>query len=215
MINKRGIILAFSVILLVGFISAQTYEQNLNIDLKISTNETDCQITIESPNSTTLFFNMTMTPQPGFVNYTLNNTKYIGTYQYFINCNDTLYPGTFEVTPSGNPRLNSGEGLIYIGSLAAMILITLLFFFISLNMKSGSLKFGFISLSLIGNIIIILYSAVTLQQVLAGFTKITSGFSTFLYISLFTLLIIFLFVLLALTIEALNNFKKRKGLKEE
>lgn len=211
----KEVILVFSVILLVSLISAQTYEQNQDIDLKISTNETDCQITIEAPNSTTLFFNMTMTSQPGFVNYTFNHTEDIGTYQYFTNCNTTLYPGSFDVTPSGNPPITSGEGLIYIGSLVAMILITFLFLFISHNIESGSLKFGFIGLSLIGGIIMILYSSVSLQEILSGFTKITNSFSIFLYVSLFVLVIIFLFVLLALTIEAMNSFKTRKGLKEE
>lgn len=258
MINKRGVILAFLVILLVSFtsplvsaeppfqqeagelegltlrfppvdslklgrnVTSNMHVYNSTNGLILSNTTVDCFLDLYNTTGGHLITNSKMEFDLDEVDFKKEilggNFSIIGRHSFIIWCNSStaggFVSGGFEVTPSGNPPPTSGQGFIYLGSIVAMILITLLFFFISLNMKSESLKFGFIGLSLIGSIIIILYSAVSLQQLLAGFTRITSSFSTFLYLSLFILVILFLFVLLAVTIEALNNFKKRKGLKE-
>lgn len=214
--NKNIFFLIVIGILLIGIVSAQTYKQDSVIDLKVSTNETDCQITIEAPNTTTLIFNQSMTSNPGFVNYTFNQTSNLGTYLYFLNCNGSSYDGNFEITPSGNDAPTNGEGMIFLGSLITMILVAGVFLFISVNVKEHEgTKFAFISLGVITCIIIVLYSSVALSETFWGFDRIISGYSTFLWVFLFVIFIIFIFVLIMLIVKALDSMKIKKGLKEQ
>ena len=148
--NKNIIFLVVVVVLLVGIASAQIYKRDSIIELKVSTNETNCQITIEAPNSSTLIFNQSMTSNPAFVNYTFNQTGSTGTYYYFVNCDNSYLSDSFKITPSGNDAPTSGEGMTFLGSLIAMLLAAGIFFSLSIVAKEhDGARFAYISLSVI------------------------------------------------------------------
>jgi len=214
--NKNIFFIIAVGILLIGIVSAQTYKQDSIIDLKISTNETNCQITIEAPNSSTLIFNQSMTSNPAFVNYTFNQTGSTGIYYYFIDCDDSYLSDSFKVTPSGDDALTSGEGIIFLGSLIAMLSVAGVFLFLSISVKEhDGTRFAFTSLTVITCMIIVLYSSVALSETFWGFDRIISSYSTFLWVFLFIIFIIFIFVLIWVIVKALDSVRIKKGLKEQ
>lgn len=153
------------------------------------------------------------------VNITKGNFTRLGSYAYLVECHTTALGGyisfPFEVTPSGNDAPTDGEGMIYLGSLIAMVLVAGAFFFLSTSVKEyEGTKFAFISLGIITCMIIVLYSSVALSETFWGFDRIISSYSTFLWVFLFVIFIIFIFVLIMIIVKALDSMKIKKGLKE-
>jgi hypothetical protein len=117
--KKQLLILTLLVIISsLSFISS-AYKQGDLIDLKISTNETSCDVTITYPNSTNIVHEVAMQINSGYANYTFNNSLSTGEYQYFSDCGS----GSFMVTPNGE-EATTGKAVFYIG-----LLFVLLFFF--------------------------------------------------------------------------------------
>lgn len=179
-------------------------------------------ITISSvtfPNSTTAISNINITSAgSGEFYYNFINTSTIGRYDVrgiSDGCEGT-FATYFEITASGRAAPNQGEGTIFLASIISMILITILFFAFSFTVKRESgLRFGFLAISLVMSVITTLYSSVALMEVYGGFSRTLRSFSVFQYILLSVLLIIFIFVLVSLTVSALNAWKIKKGLKDE
>lgn len=107
----------FFFLFLISFTSAQTYNQESIIDLKISTNLTNCNLTVAYPDSSNLVFEVPMSINKGYANYTLAPLTEIGIYQYFSECGS----GTFEVTSGTND-----------GSITLFIFLYILFYGITI-----------------------------------------------------------------------------------
>ena len=149
-----------------------------------------------------------------------NNFTRLGNYAYLVDCRTANIGGfisfPFEVTPSGNDAPTEGEGMIFLGSLIAMLLAAGIFFALSVVVQEyDGARFGFISLSVITCMIIVLYSSVALSEIFWEFERIISSYSTFLWVFLFTIFIIFIFVLVMVIVKALDSIKVKRGLKEE
>lgn len=177
-------------------------------------------LTIAYPNSTIILNNKEMSDQgAGTWTYDFCNTSLNGRYDVTgkgdLDGTDTSFATYFHVTPSGNINPSSGEGLTFLGSLIAMILVAGIFFFLSVSMREHpGARFAFIALTVVTSIIVVLYSSVALMETFWGFDKIISSYSTFLWVFLFTIFIIFIFVLIAIIIRAVDSLKIKRGLKE-
>lgn len=109
----------------------KTYE---SIDLKIPCYENNysrcldstlCNITVLYPNSSVWIKDKPMTYNPDYFNYTVYETDIVGEYSVSTYCVGSDYGYStfvFKVTPTGK-ELSSGDGLIYLISLFASILI--------------------------------------------------------------------------------------------
>ncbi len=95
-------------------------------------NQTNCTITIISPNGTTIIDNQLATYNSAYYNYTLNETQTssLGEHKLNMACTSPSYSGfnqmIFEVTPTGTIPSDSQSGtyLIFIGILILLGLIT-------------------------------------------------------------------------------------------
>lgn len=233
--KKRGkiVIFAFFLILFIPLIaSAKTFIQNQEVDLKFSTNDSSCFVTIEWPNSTTLIFNQSTDSQTGFVNYTIaaNLLSEYGIYNSYAGCSNSSLFQQFEVTPSGRAAPSIGEGIIYFSSIAAIFFFSFLLFLISGSFKeevefrkgmhgeeevlskgNPVLRFGFIGFSFIVAVIAIIYLQISLSEIFSGFPRIASTYYIFFWVSLFSVSIIFIFILISLIFQAVELFKIKKG----
>jgi hypothetical protein len=104
---------------------AATYSQNQPADIKyINPAETNCNITIISPNGLILTNNYPMQNNAGYFNYTFLNTKSIGIYNTYFFCAETI-TGTFEVTQMGlaapGDNLVIFAFLLFIGTIGGII----------------------------------------------------------------------------------------------
>jgi len=224
--------LCFVVLLIgIGSSSLGTYKQNECVNIVTVLNASNVNISVltnPTPNSQIVIQNVQMTSLGNSFNYTFCNTTKIGDYTYGY-CDDkgNCYSNDFMITPSGNNAVSSGESIVYLVSVITMALMTLLFYMMSTHFadKKGEgnevvkgkagLRFGFLGLSLVISLVTVLYSYISLTQMLAGFSNILSSYSYFQYIILIVFFIIFIFVLISLTIQAMEALKIKRGLKDE
>jgi len=234
---KRKLLIILFVLLLIPLSSSLVFKQNeivnysfrcFDSDGNYCTSAADCVISIEAPNGTNLYDNVSMTFHSthfSFILPTHTNGKY-GGLAVCSSENITTAEFTYLVTPSGNEKPTSGEGTTLIISIASMFLISLLFFFISNSFKgdssaaSGSreangnpaARFVFIALAVIIAVIAVLYSSVSLMETFWGFNKIIESYGIFIYIILAILFLLFIFILINLTIRAIESMKIKRGL---
>lgn len=242
---KKLILLIVVGIFLINLVSAEqqslgVFKQGECIQLKQTCdNCTYVNLTaVSNPNSLLVINDENeMTKVGNIYNYTFCNTTLLGEYIY-TTCGDldgTNFCGNvnFEITSSGRKSPTSGEGIIYISSLIAMLLFSIIFLFVSNSFKveretargengeetiitkgNSAMRFGCLALSIIGLLFVVLYSSISLTQMLGGFEGVTKIYDTFLYIFLAILLIMFIFVLVAITFSLLEKMQRKKGLKE-
>jgi hypothetical protein len=170
-------------------------EQNLGfikpnscIDLyQLCSNCTYINLTaIKYPNSTIQIVNYIMTKNNNNYIYNFCNTSLLGDYFYvtcgdkngLTNCEDI----NFQVTQSGQENINTGQGLILLGSLIIIVLMSLLFFGLYLKSESLWSKATFGSLSIVNFLIAILFTMVLITQVLGGYESLVTGFTTFWFV---------------------------------
>lgn len=196
-----------------------TYEQGETISVRGNLNATSVNVTIYFPNSSIAVDNQPMTQLKEEIwNYSFSSTNVLGEYIYDYcdqdgrNCKEN----NFKVTPSGSDAPSEGEGMTFLGSLIAMILVAGVFLFLSISLKEhDGARFAFTSLTVITCMIVVLYSAVALSETFFGFERIVSSYSIFLWVFLFVVFIIFIFVLIMVIVKTMDSMRIKKGLKEE
>jgi hypothetical protein len=230
------IIIMLTAIVLIGLASASDDLGCVKLggDIRITQTCADASyITITSisytgynGNSTPIVSNIPMTNSVGNEYfYDFNITNQLGQYDV-REMSDGCEGNTvnyFTVTPSGNCDLSQANSTIYLVSIIVMFIVTALFYVMSFQFsekegKDGvikgkpALKFGFLGLSLIMALVMILYSQSAMGQFVGTFATILNGFSYFQYIVLAVFVIIFIFVLISLMIQAVEMMRVKKGL---
>ena len=224
---KKILLILFIGIFLISLASAEiqtlgTFKQRECINL-IQTCENCTYNNISSvlyPNSSVVLSNIVMTKDDTYYNYTFCNTSTLGSYIVNgygdLDGERTTWNYDFKITPSGNDAPSDGEGIVFLGSLIAMLLVGGMFLYLSSSFKeSPTIRLVFTSLTAIICIIIVLYSTVSLMEVFWGFDKIISSYSIFQWIFLFIVFITFVAVLIAILLKALDSMRIKKGLKDE
>jgi len=145
-------------------------------------------VSIAYPNSTLVISNRPMINSGGAVwTYEFCNTTTFGRYDISgvgdlegIDTGfDVLY---FEVTPSGSV-LDSASSTTLFGSLLVMLILSIVFIIMAMKTESLVGKLTLYSISAIGFIMVILYTVVTIQQVLFGFDSIVNGIETLWFVA--------------------------------
>lgn len=100
---NKNILFLFLFMFSLAFVSSMTYLSDKEIDFKIPTNESACNLTL-SNSTTNIIINeiMEINSLTNYANYTFNSLGN-GDYQYFSNCGS----GEFEVTPTGESQNNN------------------------------------------------------------------------------------------------------------
>ena len=154
--NKQIILIIFSVVLLVGIVSAETetYKLNQETDLKftctlnnaIPSAAAEYNITLSYQNGSTFKnSNMTTPLGNGAFNYTTTFTE-IGLYKVQMFCWDTTYSysdeGFYDVTESGN-KIPEGMLIVYGVIILIIFGISCIFFILAFKIQDSSLKIFF------------------------------------------------------------------------
>lgn len=195
---KKIMLMLFLGIFLVSFASAIDpsffLKENEPFDLKVSCENAGnfcsgasiCNITISSPDSTTIVDNAAMTNlNNGYFNYTLTDsqTSPTGYYSARTGCVDGNASATttfyFEVTPTGSKQVSILDNalLIFLATLAIIFLIL-------------GISFGNPSLGFIGSILLLLAGIYTM---IYGFGDVANLYTRGAGIAIIGLGIIFLF----------------------
>ncbi len=118
---NKNIIFIFVFLLFASLVYAQsdpidlgTYKQNSNINMRVAcrnadgdcSNNANCNITVDYPNTNSMIFNQNMTKNNTFYNYTLPDSSTVGRYSMVFKCNDvnknTTVDYFFFITATGD-----------------------------------------------------------------------------------------------------------------
>jgi len=187
-------IIFLMLVLMLGFVSSEVndYEsvkQNECVLLKqICASCSFTNVSLTYPNSSYAQYEVEMNRTgAGDWFYEFCNTSLVGRYDVTghgdlsgVNTGfDVLY---FEVTPSGSV-LDSASSTTLFGSLLVMLILSVIFIIMAMKTESLAGKLTLYCIAGIGFIMVILYTVVTIQQVLFGFDSIVAGMETFLSVA--------------------------------
>jgi len=194
-----------------------TFEKESNVDLiQTCNNCTYCNLTsIKFPNGSNIVNNVEMDQDGTYFNYLLikNYTEEVGTYIYCYDCGNTDEKATgcidFDVTLSG-AKTPEGVSYVLVGIIIVLFGISCIFLYLSDKMMQPAPK---IFLLLAG--FVFLLGCVSTMSVIAFDSNLTSGVNTTVAIMLYALglifFVIFAYVMIKQTIEALELYRNKKG----
>lgn len=219
-------LLALIVLFILPVVSAQTFPQNEDVlvshPIRINgfpSASISANISANNPLGNFIVTSKVMTYNTTTLEHQYliagGNITYVGFYPYCITATGGGYNNTecfeFQVTPSGFDRLNSGEGMILFGSLVIIFSLSLVSLFIYTRSESTPVKVTFMTIAGLFFLITVLFSTILVQQNLAGFTNIISGYETFVFIvrQAVTLAVVAFFIFIF--IFMLKAWKIRRG----
>lgn len=177
-----------------------------------------CNISsVKYQNSSSIISNVQMTKRISDFNYTLTSTQItqLGTYIVTGFCGAgseiLTWAYSFEVTPSGANKPNSGEGLSLIGILGIMALVAGFFLVIAFMANNDIVKSMFIGLSAFIMGVVIFFGMTTVTNILANYQGIYHGYYTFFYFMLLVIVVAVFAVTIFVFIRSLNQMKIRRG----
>jgi len=181
-------ILFLMVLLMVGFVSSEVNDyapikQNECALLRqVCASCSFVNISLAYPNSTLALSNVGMVDSGGGVwTYDFCNTTELGRYDVVgigdINGADAAFVLFFDVSPSGS-MLDSASSTTLFGSLLVMLIISVMFLIMAMKTDKIVAKIALYCISGIGFMMVILYTVVTIQQVLFGFDSIVNSVET-------------------------------------
>lgn len=225
---NKTIILGIIILTLMPLVSSQTYSQNSDIiishpiringgiDGSISAN-----ISIKNPdgefiiNSNAMIYNNSIQEHQFLLDG--GNTSEVGIYPYCITATGSGYNNTvcyddLEITPSGFSRISPGESLILIAGLIIIFSIAIFSFILFYKSESFTGKITFVSIAGIFTLISVLFGAIMLQQNLAGFTNVITGYETFVFITKMVVTVAFLAFGITILLFMTKAWRLRRGI---
>jgi hypothetical protein len=158
-----------------------------------------------------------MTKRVGDFFYSLSSTKTseLGTYLVNGYCRAgsdvSVWSSDFLITPSGNPKPNTGEGLSLLGLFGIMILVSGFFLIMAWMSNDQIIKSMFIGLSGFIMAVIVFFGMTTTTQILASYSVFVSNYYTFFF---FMVLVIFMAVfstVIIVFVKSLHSMKLKTG----
>ena len=226
--KPKHFFLAFTILLVLPLITSQVYERDTQFDLRIpfevngsfADDTALCNISIDYPDSSTLFENNSMTNiGTGRFNITILSTQsnQLGDYDWVAFCcegtNCAAGYGIFEVTPSGSDAINSGEGISLSLAIFSILIIAIIFFVTSFKVKFVPMKIFFMGFAIVFFMVALVFTMVTFSEILGGYEKLIASYNIFYWLVLFMIVIITIFMLLVLIKNAIEMFKTKRGLR--
>jgi hypothetical protein len=229
----KYIITLIIILALIPFINSQslnadipTYARNTNITISVPCAfngitcpaSTVCNVTIIDPKSVTIFNNEPMTKVDAVFEIDLNvsQTSELGQHEFTPTCCTGSRCRTeflhYRITPSGAEPLSSGQGTILLSILGVMLLVCIIFFVIGFRSENIVAKTSGFSGGVIMILIMILYSMVIINEVIAASPSLIAGYEVFLFVMriIGTVLILALIIILFLVMA--KAWKIKRGL---
>jgi len=219
-----ALILIVGSLVSMGMVSAEseTYKVGVDNNLQflctlngeIPSIATTYNISVYYSNGTALVLNDATTAQgQGSFNYTLLFPE-VGDYKVKMFCTDGVYSfsdeGKYIITPSGS-LMNDGDSLVLFGSLLVMIILSTVFLFIAFKTENLPGRITLYTVSFIGFMMSVLYTVITIQQILFGFDSIINGIETFLFVGKIGFYLGFVILMIVVFLIMLKAWKIKRG----
>lgn len=200
-----------------------TFQQGQSVELiQICSNQTSlcdiCNITsIKYPNSSIILSNLVMTKRTSDFNYTLSNnyTNLIGSYLVNGYCQSgkqvQVWSYDFLITPSGQQKTNTGEGITLIGLFFIIIVVSGFFMLMAWMSNNQVVKSMFIGLSAFIMATVVFFGMTTITQILGGYSNLVTGYNTFFFFILLCIVIAVFATLIGVLVKSLHMLKIKRG----
>ncbi len=114
-----------------------------------------CNITILFPNQTFLLNQQSMIVNGSYFCYNINasQTSVNGVYESTIDCSNVTLSGSntffYRITPEGSAPVSDGQGLVLLGSILLMLVVSGVMMFLGFRSTQPGAKLGFIGFSVL------------------------------------------------------------------
>ncbi len=234
MATKTSVILLLIVILSISVVYAQeqdirfyhpqstnlTIYEKCRVDGAICDSSYLCNLTILSPSQILLINNVEMLGDGIYRNFSMleDNQSVNGIYEATIDCSNSSLSGSntfsYEITPNGSKPIDEGQGLILLGSILFLIVISCSIGFMGIKSTNTTVSISFLAFSTLLMVFTIGLILNVLQLSFGTFSDIINNYST-IYVLFMTLLVAGAMGLIVYIIYVtLNMYWKFRGLKD-
>ncbi len=197
-----------------------TIYEKCRVDGAICDSSYSCNLTILSPSQILLIDNVQMLGESIYRNFSMSqdNQSINGIYESTIDCSNSTFSGSntffYQITPNGSKPIDEGQGLILLGAILFLIIISCSMGFMGIKSTNTTVSLSFISFSTLIMVFTLGLILNVLELSLGTFSDIISNYST-IYVLFVTLLIAGAMGLIVYIIYvALNMYWKFRGLKD-
>ncbi len=235
MVNKNILFLSLIILLSITTVYAQqedirfyhprstnlTIYEKCRVDGGICDDTFSCNLTILSPTQTLTIDNVGMLGDGVYRNFSMTqgNQSNNGIYEATIDCSNSTSSGSntfsYQITPNGSKPIDEGQGLILLGAIFFLIIISCSVGFMGIKSTNTTVSISFLAfctlimvftLGLILNIIELSFG--TFSQIIGNYSTIYVLFTTLLIAGGIGLIVYIIVV-------ALNFYWRLRGLKDE
>ncbi len=198
-----------------------TIYEKCRVDGAICDNSYSCNLTILSPSQILLVDNVAMLGQNIYRNFSMSedNQSNNGIYEATIDCSNSTLSGSntffYGITPNGSKPIDEGQGLILLGSILFLIIISCSIGFMGIKSTNTTVSLSLTSFSTLIMVFTLGLILNILELSFGTFSDIISNYST-IYVLFTTLLIAGAIGLITyIIVIALNFYWRLRGLKDE
>ncbi len=234
MVNKNILFLSLIIILSLSTVIAQqedirfyhpkstnlTIFEKCRVDGAICDNSFSCNLTVLSPSQVVTIDNVAMSGDGIYRNFSMleGNQSVNGIYEATIDCSNTTFSGSntffYEITPNGSKPIDEGQGLILLGSIFFLIIISCSVGFMGIKSTNTTVSISFLAFSTLIMVFTLGLILNVLELSMGTFSEIIGNYST-IYVLFTTLLIAGGIGLIAyIIVVALNFYWNLRGLKD-
>ncbi len=234
MVNKSLIFLSLIILSSLSMVAAQQedvrfyHERNTNltifekcrVDGAICDASYLCNMSVLSPSQTLTIDNVEMSGTGIYRNFTLTseNQSVNGIYEATVDCTNSTNSGSnsffYQVTPNGSKPLDEAQGLVMLGSILFLIIISSAVGFMGIKSTNTTVSLAFLGFSALIMVFTLGLILNVIEVSFGTFTQIISNYST-IYVLFTVLLTVGAIGLIVYSIVvALNMYWQFRGLKD-
>lgn len=234
MVNKNLLFLSMILIFSMSIVYAQqedirfyhpqstnlTIYEKCRVDGSICDSSYDCNLTILSPFQVLIIDNVAMLGNGIYRNFTMTdeNQSANGIYESTVDCTNGSFSGSntffYMITPNGSKPIDEGQGLIILGSIFFLIIISCSIGFMGIRSTNTTVSISFLAFSTLIMVFTLGLILNVIELSFGTFSDIINNYST-IYVLFTTLLIAGAIGLITYIIYvALNFYWELRGLKD-
>ena len=198
-----------------------TIYEKCRVDGAVCDSSYDCNLTILSPSQIIITDNVPMLGTGIYRNFSMteDNQSVNGIYESTVDCTNITFSGSntffYEITPNGSKPIDEGQGLILLGSIFFLIIISCSVGFMGIKTTSTTISISFLAFSTLIMVFTLGLILNILELSFGTFSSIISNYST-IYVLFITLIVAGSIGLIAyIIVVALNFYWRLRGMKDE
>ncbi len=198
-----------------------TIYEKCRVDGAICDNSYLCNLTILSPLQNIIIDNVEMLGNGIYRNFSMTeeNQSFNGIYESTIDCSNSSLSGSntffYEITPNGSKPIDEGQGLILLGALFFLIVISCSIGFIGIRSTNTTVSLSLVSFSTLIMVFSLGIILNILELSLGTFSDIISNYSTIYVLFIILLIAGAMSLIVYMIVVVLDFYWRLRGLKDE